>query len=94
MAADLLLGNVSWHRLPAGEAVRSVAEVVYIPIYVTSSPEVGVQAVMEIMVSSTAWEAMVVANLISFVSSMLTDLKVGAATGVRSFILRPPVQVD
>ena len=60
----------------AGDAVRSVAEVVYIPIYVEGSPEAGVQAVMEIMVSSSAWEAMVVANLISFVSSTLNDLKV------------------
>ena len=56
--------------------MRSIAEVVYIPIYVTGSAEAGVQAVMEIMVSSNAWEAMVVANLISFVSAMLTDLKV------------------
>ena len=56
--------------------MRSVAEVVYIPIYVAGAPENGVQAVMEIMVSSNAWEAMVVANLISFVSSMLTELKV------------------
>ena len=54
-----------------------MAEVVYIPIYVEGSPEAGVQAVMEIMVSSSAWEAMVVANLISFVSSTLNDLKVG-----------------
>ena len=60
--------------------MRSVAEVVYIPIYVEGAPEAGVQAVMEIMVSSSAWEAMVVANLISFVSSTLNDLKVGLHT--------------
>lgn len=60
----------------AGDSLEAVAEVVYIPIYVKSAPDAGVQAVVEVVVSSCAREAMVVANLISFVSNTLHDLRV------------------
>ena len=62
--------------LAAGDSLEAVAEVVYIPVYVESAPEAGVQAVVEVVVSSSRREAMVVANLISFVSETLSDLKV------------------
>ena len=65
----------------AGDGLEAVAEVVYIPIYVRSAPDAGVQAVVEVVVSSSTRESMVVANLISFVSNTLTDLKVSPGPG-------------
>lgn len=71
----------------AGESLDAVAEVVYIPIYVKSAPEAGVQAVVEVVISSSTREAMVVANLISFVSDTLNDLKVCSTSMQRSHTL-------
>lgn len=54
---------------------RSVSELVYIPIYDAATPDDGVIAVLEVVISSTAVEAMLVANLISFVGDLLDQLQ-------------------
>ncbi len=79
--------NVSWMSFwhlrvalacvhPGGEGL---ADVVYIPIYdQLASGAGGVQGVLEVMVHCNAQDPMVVANAITFVGTLLSQLQVSA----------------
>ena len=81
-----------WHQLclfRAGSASGSVSELVYIPIYDLATPDAGVRAVLEVIVSSTATDVMV-PNVISLVGMLLEELKVRlACTGCLRSCISP-----
>ncbi|KAK9820507.1 hypothetical protein WJX72_011094 [[Myrmecia] bisecta] len=58
-----------------GEAFANIAELIYVPVYALAAPQQGVVAVLEVVVSAKAQEAMVVANVISYLSNLLTDME-------------------
>lgn len=56
-------------------ASKLIAELVYIPIYDLTAPASGVVAILEVIVSASAVETMIVAAVISNVSTILEELQ-------------------
>jgi hypothetical protein len=64
------------NRLQGGGLASAIGEIVYVPIYDRSpgSPAQGVVAVVELMMNARTTDVMVVANIISTVSQLLSAL--------------------
>lgn len=70
--------------------VRKVAELIYIPVYDANVLR-GPVAILEVLLSSTATDSMLVANLISYVGAVLTSLQLSLANPVPQPIRKPNI---
>lgn len=64
----------------AAGSVERIAEVAYIPVHDVANPQANVVAVLEIFISACAAESMMIANVISCFSNILTELQVKFAS--------------
>eukprot|EP00198_Chlamydomonas_reinhardtii_P004250 XP_001693586.1 predicted protein [Chlamydomonas reinhardtii] len=69
------------------EALERLAEALYIPIYDLARPLKGQVCVLEVLLSTRATEAMLVADVISFIGSLLTALNLSLANPIQ-----PPIR--
>ncbi|KXZ47336.1 hypothetical protein GPECTOR_36g60 [Gonium pectorale] len=70
------------------EALERMAEALYIPIYDLARPARGQVCVLEVLLSSRATEAMLVADVLSFVGNLLTALQLSLANPVQQPVRR------
>ncbi|GLC35524.1 hypothetical protein PLESTB_000198300 [Pleodorina starrii] len=70
------------------EALERLAEALYIPIYDLSRPARGQICVLEVLLSTRATEAMLVADVISFIGNLLTALHLSLANPVQQPVRR------
>ncbi|GIL75656.1 hypothetical protein Vretimale_15204 [Volvox reticuliferus] len=69
-------------------ALERLAEALYIPIYDLSRPARGQVCVLEVLLSTRATEAMLVADVISFIGNLLTALHLSLANPVQQPVRR------
>lgn len=72
---------------PAEEALERLAEALYIPIYDVTRPAKGQVCVLEVLLSSRATETLV-ADVISFIGSVLTALQLSLANPIQQPVHR------